>query len=504
MKNAVIYARYSSAGQREESIEGQIRECRAYAEAHEMNVVGTYEDRARTASKELEKRVQFNKMIYDSGKHLFDVVLVWKFDRFARNRIDYDLTKLQLEKNHVKLISINEYISDGPDGIIMECLHVGMAEQYSAELSVKIRRGQEENKLKGKSNGGRPPLGYLIGEDGKFYIDENYAPTVREVFERYADGEPMKQIIDSLNERGLRTKLGNLFHNTSFDKLLSNRKYLGEYHYADAVIPNNHPALIDEELFNQVQLRLQKNKKAPAHLKAVETEYLLTGKIFCAHCGTAMAGESGKSHNGTVHHYYKCGSAKRKQGCKKKAVKKDMIEQAVLKLTISKVLNPEAIEHLIDELLKYQEKEDTRTPALKAQLSDVEKRLKNLLDAIEQGIFNATTKGRMDELEAQKESIQNSIAQESAHAKKLTRPQFESWFAQFRQGDTEEIAFQRTIIDLFVNSIYVFDDKIVLTYNYEMGTETFTLEEINTILGSDLVGCAPPIPYLKKYGIFLF
>lgn len=492
MIRAVIYARYSSSGQREESIEGQERECRAYAEKNDMIVVGAYEDHAKTASKEIEKRVQLNKMMYDSGKGLFDVILVWKLDRFARNRLEYDILKLQLVKNHVKLISINEYISDGPDGIISEAVHVGMAEYYSAELSVKIRRGQEENKLKGKSNGARPPLGYLIDEDGKFKIDEMYALIVVEVYQRYADGEKIMDIVRDLNERGQRTRGGKLFQFTSFDKLLSNRKYLGEYRCADAVIPNAHPAIIDEDLFEQVQRRKAKNKKAPAHLKAVETEYLLTGKLFCGHCGTPMSGESGKGRNGTVHHYYKCGNAKRNKGCKKKAIKKDMLEQAVVQLTVSKVLHPGSIRCLVGELLKYQEKEDTRTPALKAQLSDVEKRLRNLLEAIEQGIFTPTTKARMDELETQKESIENSIEQERARAKKLTRSQFEDWFAHFKNGDTDSIEFKREIIDLFVNSIYVFDDKIALTYNYEIGNEAFSLDEITASLGSDLVGFAPP------------
>ena len=176
-----------------------------------------------------------------------------------------------------------------------------------------------------------------------------------------------------------------------------------------------------------------------------------------------------------------------------------MLEQAVVQLTVSKVLHPDSIRCLVDELLKYQEKEDTRTPALKAQLSDVEKRLRNLLEAIEQGIFTPTTKARMDELETQKESIENSIEQERTRAKKLTRSQFEDWFAHFKNGDTDSIEFKREIIDLFVNSIYVFDDKIALTYNYEIGNEAFSLDEITASLGSDLVGFAPPKKLAKCY-----
>lgn len=244
---AVIYARFSSDSQREESIEGQLRECHAFAKANGITVINEYIDRALSASKETEKRLDFLRMIKDSGKGLFDIVLVWKLDRFARSRYDNAHYKAILKKNGVKVVSATERISDGPEGIMMESLLEGMAEYYSAELSVKIRRGQTDNALKGLNNGGGVPLGYILNkETKKFEIDEMTAPIVREIFERYAAGESIKNIMNDLNCRGIKTRKGSAFTHSTFKSILPNRRYIGEYQFRDIVISNNHPAIISE------------------------------------------------------------------------------------------------------------------------------------------------------------------------------------------------------------------------------------------------------------------
>ena len=146
----IIYARYSSDGQREESIEGQLRECKEFAERHNMTIVATYIDRALSAR--TDDRPEFQRMIRDSVKKQFDVVLVWKLDRFSRNRFDSATYRAILKRNGVKVVSAKENISDGPEGIILEAMLDGMAEYYSAELSVKVKRGQ---KSIGRSQDGR-------------------------------------------------------------------------------------------------------------------------------------------------------------------------------------------------------------------------------------------------------------------------------------------------------------------------------------------------------------
>ncbi len=489
--NAVIYARYSSDSQREESIEGQLRECGEYAQRNGITVVGSYIDRALSAK--TADRPEFQRMIKDSAKGLFEIVLVWKLDRFSRDRYDSAHYKHILKKNGVKVVSAKEHISDGPEGIILESMLEGYAEFYSAELSEKIHRGQKENALKGKNNGGGIPLGYLLDKQTqKLVVDPETAPLVVEIFERYSEGATVRSIIEDFNSRGLTTKRGKPFNTNSFNALLKNRKYIGEYSYQDVVIPGGVPAIVPEDLFYRVQQRMEKNKRAPAHTKAKKSEFLLTTKLFCGKCERMMVGESGKSHTGAMHYYYKCGNAKRKKGCNKKAVKKDWIERAIVRLTMERVLNEEKINRIIDALLVMQEREDVTIPALRRQLAETEKGIENMLNAIQQGIFTASTKQRLEELEKQKEELSLSMTMAELQKPKLTREYMEHWFSQFRYGDPNDREFQKRLIDTFVNAIFVYDDKLVLTYNYQHGTQTITLKEVEDFLGSDLVGLSPP------------
>lgn len=137
--NAVIYARYSSHGQTEQSIEGQLRDNYAWAKQQGVIVVGEYIDRALTGTK--DQRPDFQRMIADAAKKQFELVIVWKLDRFARNRYDSAIYKAKLKKYGVKVVSVKENITDSPEGIILEGLLESMAEYYSANLSQNVRRG---------------------------------------------------------------------------------------------------------------------------------------------------------------------------------------------------------------------------------------------------------------------------------------------------------------------------------------------------------------------------
>ena len=228
---AVIYARYSSDNQREESIEGQLRECTAYCEKNDITVLRTYIDRAMSAK--TDHRPDFQRMIKDSAKSLFDVIIVWKLDRFARNRYDSAHYKAQLRKYGVKVLSATENISDGPEGIILESMLEGMAEYYSAELSEKVIRGHTENALKSKYNGGTPTFGYVIDKDMQYQIDPRTAPAVLEMFTMYDEGATMKEIVAYMSERGVTTVRGKKIDLNFMARLLKNRKYIGEYSYED-------------------------------------------------------------------------------------------------------------------------------------------------------------------------------------------------------------------------------------------------------------------------------
>lgn len=268
---AVIYARYSSDSQREESIEGQIRECTAFAEKNGITVLRHYIDRAYSAK--TDNRPEFQNMIKDSGKKLFDMIIVWKLDLFARNRYDSARYKAQLKKNGVKVVSATEVISEGAEGIILESVLEGYAEYYSADLSEKVIRGMTDNALKCKYNGGTLPIGYIIDDEQHFQLDPLTSPYVLEAFKRYDEGATMTEVRDWLNGKGVKNTKGQAMTYNSVQRLLNNRRYIGEFKYRDVVVPNGIPAIVPLDLFEQVQEKMAKNKKPPPDIRQRMTTF---------------------------------------------------------------------------------------------------------------------------------------------------------------------------------------------------------------------------------------
>ena len=484
---AVIYARYSSDNQREESIEGQIRECTAYAEKNGITIVKHYIDRAVSAK--TDNRPEFQQMIKDSDKKLFDIVLVWKLDRFARNRYDSARYKTQLKKNGVKLMSATEIISEGPEGIILESVLEGYAEYYSADLAEKVVRGQTENILKGRCNGGRGTFGYTLDSERKFHIDPLTSPFVLESFKKYNEGSTMKEIRDWLNENGIKNPVGGAFTYNSVEHMLKNRRYIGELKFRDVVVPDAIPPIIPLELFEDVQEKIAKNKKAPARRKA-EDDYLLTTKLFCGYCGALMFGESGTSRTGEVHRYYKCATAKKHKGCKKKTVRKQWLEDLVVNQTMQLVKDDAAMESIIAKVMELQNKENTNIPLYEKQLRDAESGIQNMLNAIQAGILTSSTKERLEQLEETKRELEARIAEEKLAKPKVTEEFIRFWLLRFRKLDMSLKDQRQALVDTFINAIYLYDDKVLITFNYKEGTQTVTFGEATEVAsegnGSDL------------------
>lgn len=483
---AVIYARYSSDSQRDESIDGQIRECKEYAERNDITVIGTYIDRALSAK--TDNRPDFQRMIKDSSKGLFDVVIVWKLDRFARNRYDSAHYKSILKKNGVKVISAKEAIAEDSTGILLESLLEGYAEFYSVELSEKIHRGQTENALKGLANGGTPPLGYLLGDDKKYHVDPLTAPIVQEVFTRYSNGETVIEIVKSLNNRGLRTRLNNPFNYHSFSKMLKNRKYIGEYKYRDIVIEDAIPPIISKELFDTVQKRIEKNKHSPAACKA-EIDYLLSTKLFCGYCNRMMVGETGTSKTKQKYHYYKCNGVKRIKDCSKKTVKKEHIEDFVFATTLKLLLEDNVLDRITKIILAIQEEENTLIPILEKQLSETESGITNIINAIQQGLLSPTLKQRLDELESTKEQLSISLIQEKMKKPVLTEEMIHLWLRNFRMFSVDNHQQKKILIDTFIHKVLVYDNKLVIVYNHQETPEEYPF---NNDGSSDLTPFTPP------------
>lgn len=492
---AVIYARYSSDNQREESIEGQIRECTAFAEKNDLTILKHYIDRAYSAR--TDHRPAFQEMIKDSDKHLFDMVIVWKLDRFSRDRYDSARYKVLLKKNNVRVVSATEVISSGADGILLESVLEGFAEYYSADLAEKVTRGMTENALKCKFNGGSMPIGYVIDEEQHFQIDPLTAPFVLEAFKRYIEGATMKELIDFFNEKGIKNKSGGDINYNSIQRMLNNRRYIGEYAFRDIVVPDGIPAIVPKELFDRVQAKLAKNKKSPARHKA-EEDYLLTTKLFCGCCGAYMCGESGKGRSGEVHRYYKCVSIKKRRTiCNKKSVRKDWIEDIVVNATMKMLMSDTTIDAIVSALMTLQDAENVNLPLYEKQLKETNVAINNLLNAIQAGILNRSTKERFDQLEATRDELENKIAVEKLAKPRITEEQLRFFLDRFRKLDVRQLSHHRMLIDTFINAVFLYDDKLVLTYNFREETETITFDDLKNKLregfsGSDMSSVAAP------------
>ncbi len=465
--NAVIYARYSSSSQTEQSIEGQLRDCYSFAEREGFTIVGEYVDRA--ISGRSDDRPDFQRMISDAPKKQFQTVLVWKLDRFARNRYDSAIYKAKLRKYSVKVVSATENIGNNPEGIILEGMLESMAEYYSANLSKHVKRGLRESALKGSFTGGTPPIGYKA-VNKKIVIDEDKAPIIKYAFEQYAKGVPKREIIDALNAKGIKNNRGNPLSLTSFQAALKNKKYIGINNYNGIISENTYPPLIDIATFEKVQERLNKVRHAPAAAKA-KVEYFLRGKAFCGYCGTGMVGDAGTGKLGTKYHYYACGKKKKHHTCHKKNEKKDFLEWYVVEQTLEYVLIPARMELIAEMVVKEYDKEfnNSKLAELERRMAKIERDINKCVDLMIETNSKAIqkrTEKKVEALELQKVDLEIDISKyKIANGIRYTKEDIISWLKLFCNGDLMDVEFRRRIIDVFINSIYLYDDKLVIYYN---------------------------------------
>lgn len=248
---------------------------------------------------------------------------------------------------------------------------------YSVELSQKTNLGMQINASKCLSNGSNPGLGYKVDKDRRFYIDEQEAIIVREIFQRYADGERAADIIRDLNNRRVTTSLGREFNKNSINRILRNRRYIGYYFYKEPETANGMPRIVDDALFFKVQEMLAKNRAAPGKAKAKD-DYLLTTKLFCGHCGEPMTGHGGTGKLGKKYHYYCCNGVKQKT-CDKKIIAKDLIESQVADVC-AELLTPKRIRIIAEEVMAacQADGEYLSIKKLKAAIKETDEAIENL------------------------------------------------------------------------------------------------------------------------------
>ena len=455
-KTAVIYARYSSDSQSEQSIEGQLRVCEDYAKKNNILILNTYIDRAMTGTN--DNRPDFQRMLKDSNRKEWDFVIVYKFDRFARNRYETAIHKKELKDNGVKVLSAMENIPDTPEAIIFESMLEGYAEYYSAELAQKVKRGMYETRRKGLYQGGGLAYGYKIN-GRKIVINENTAEVVRFVFAQYAKGVCVREIIEDLTKKGVLYK-GKPFAKNTIYGILRNEKYSGIYKHGDEVIENMYPQIVPQDTFEIVRAKVEKNRFGK---KSVRVTYLLRNKVKCGYCGRPISADTGTARNGEVVRYYKCiGRKKDKNGCSKTQVRKEFLEEFIINAIIEELSKPKNIEYIVTTLMKMQSEQVANQALLllTKEKNKVDKALENIANAIENGIVSKTTNKRLQDLEKQQETLEREILLErSRQSIKITENEIRQYYSKALRLEP------RMLIEFLVKEIILYNDKIEIVYN---------------------------------------
>lgn len=445
----VIYARYSEGPrQTDQSIEGQVADCRAFAQQKGVDIIGLYADR-HVSGKSVDGRDEFQRMMRDADRGLFDAVIVWKVDRFGRSREDIAVNKIRLRKAGVVLMYAKESIPEGPEGILLESLMEGLAEYYSADLRQKIIRGQRESAKKGRLSAGRLPTGYKRDEAGHVVIDEETAPAIRELFRAQAAGAGEKEKIAILKKHGI-----SCYSSATVHRILRNERYLGRFELHG--VPIEAPAIIDEDLFTAAQARFKTTRNAAGRAKV---RYLLSCKCYCGKCGRMLTGMTGTGKSGKKYTYYNC------LNHDLKPIAREELEDEVIRHTRQDVLTDEVIGKLVRRIMEIQEAQadHSEEQRLASHLKDLRRRRDNVARAIEDGADSLI--GRLHELEEEIRTAEVDLEKEKLRDAMVPEGYIKEWLESFRDGDVSDPAFRQRLVDAFVAEVVVSEEDIVVLYN---------------------------------------
>ncbi len=413
-KRAVLYCRYSSDSQREESIEAQLSILHKFCADNGYTVVAEYCDRAKSAT--TSNRPEFLRMIDDSKNKEFDFVIVHKLDRFARNRYDSAFFKRELKRNDVKLISVLERLDDSPESIILESLLEAMAEYYSRNLGREVMKGLGVNAKKCIWNGGIAPLGYNIVEQ-RLVVNQEEAKAVQIIFEMIADGYGYGAVVDRLNLLGFKTKKGVAFGRNSIYEIVRNERYKGIYVFNKrASKHNNHaykpdecvvridggcPAIVTKELWERANAVRRASRSSYSNAKRT---YLLTGLLYCECCGGKFHGNVRRhKQRGLEYTTYRCSERVNKHDCDTKEIRCSILDAWVIDEFCKVFFTDDSIKKITQRLnksLKSTVDNDEQYSRVKETLVRAEKSRDNLIEAISQTGVNDAITAKIKECEA--------------------------------------------------------------------------------------------------------
>lgn len=500
MKKVVIYARYSSDNQREESIEAQLRICYEYITNKKFVCVGEYIDRAFTGRNVL--RPDFQRLIEDSSKGLFDTVLILKLDRFSRNTEETIKYINILQDYGVELISVIEKFDNSPEGELMRNMMSNMSQFYVRNLARSVHHGLTQNALKSIATGGTPPIGLKKSSITKKYeIDEAEEIIVKKIFEMYVEGKTHPQIIRELNDCGYTNKKGNQFTKNSLLSILRNEKYVGTYVWNKSVaknskgkrngnkqkpeseiirIPNAIPQIVDTEIFEKAQELIKARAKGDVPRRS-STTYVLSGLIQCG-CGSHMHGNRRKAKSRPNPNWkekpeyvsYRCGGQKSgaSPDCNVPEIRKEYLEAFVFDELEKLICDENNLEYLLgllnNRVLQEAKTNQGKVDIVKGKLVKVEKEISNLVKAIANGV---DAEEIVDELSKKKGykaelGIELSRLQNSNGTTEITIDNMKELVGQLKSFLANNIMPElKALLKKFVKSITVGKEEIEVIFN---------------------------------------
>lgn len=452
MKTAVIYARFSCSKQREASIKDQVRVCTEWCAREGYMLKGCYCDEA--VSGRTDDRPEFQRMIANAGES--DIVLVYMMDRFSRDIYDAPIYKKALRDKGVKVVSATESLPDGPEAMLMENIYEAMAALESEKIGRRTKRGMEGNALKCLWNGVRV-YGYDHDEEGRYIINEDQASVVRECFMRRIGGEAINSIASDLALRGVTSYAGNPVGHTFVDNLLRNEKYKGIYMWGDVRVEGGMPRIVEDIVYDQAQVAKVKKRRKAEHW----SEFAFAGKAVCGSCFHNIVGASGRGRGNVKYEYYRCGN-----NCGCKPVRADWLESAVVAAVRSVLNNRDSALEVARAVSSYFDRLDTgkQLKAARKRRDEAQKGVRNILDAVGQGLSMNLAQPKIDEYEMQ---LGVAVAEITMleNASKFDYDDFAD-FLQF--GATLD---DKAVLDAFVWQVMMDDENVTVTLNYDLQGE---------------------------------
>lgn len=487
-KTAVAYARYSSAGQRDVSIDQQLQDIRAFADREGYTIVYEYADRAKSGYKRSDRRTEFQNMLRAAGSGSFDTVIAWKVDRFGRNRRESAEFKGQLADNGVSVVYAMEPIPDGAAGCLTEGMLEAIAEWYSRNLSENVKRGKNDNALKCIANY-KAVFGYDIGPDRHYVVNEEEAAVVRQIFSLYSQGTKITDISRILYSQGIVSKTGEPYIYTRIRYTLTNEAYIGVYKYADFRIPGGMPTIIDMDTWNTCQRILETTHRA----NGPTADYLLSGKCRCGFCNSLMIGNFGTGNAGKRYYYYTCQRQRRHHGCQQKYLKKDDFEDQIVDFLFDNVLEGRSLSRfasLAADALKAS-MDESPVMKLEKEYHDITRKIENINKAISEGIWAESTMAMLKGMTEKAKDLETKIAyQKVTDQQLLSEDRILFYLQKIANGKRDDREFLHSLVFTLINSVTVYDGWARVVVNAS--------DHVGTIPPDDL----PPLDSIKEFPKF--